>query len=154
MRGADLIPKPAYGRLPIAVTGNSRRSVDWIAANADAWIMYPRGPEPQAQVVQSWRQAVRRHGGVDFKPFAQSLYIDLSEDPHAAARPIHLGFHLGRDALVDFLGYLQKLGVNHVILNLKYGRRPAAEVLEELSREVVSHFPAHDARPLEAVAAR
>jgi len=62
---------------------------------------------------------------VDFKPFAQSLYIDLSEDPHAAARPTHLGFHLGRDALVDFLGYLQKLGVNHVILNLKYGRRPA-----------------------------
>jgi luciferase-type oxidoreductase len=154
LRGADLIPKPLYGRIPIGVTGNSRQSVEWIAANADAWIMYPRSPHLQEQIVRSWRAAVRDQASVDFKPFAQSLYIDLTADPNAAAQPIHLGFRIGRNALIEFLRYLQELGVNHVIFNLKYGRRPAAEVLDELVREVVPHFPAHAARASEAMAAR
>jgi hypothetical protein len=33
------------------------------------------------------------------------------------------------------------MGVNHVVFNLKYGRRPAAEVLEELGQEILPHFP-------------
>jgi hypothetical protein len=37
---------------------------------------------------------------------------------------------------------LKILGVNHVIINLKYGQRPAEEVIEELGEEVLPHFPA------------
>lgn len=143
MSGADLIPKPSHGRIPIAVTGNSQQSVDWIAANSDAWIMYPRTPVVQAKVVQSWKEAVARNGKRATKPFAQSLYIDLTEDPNAPPQPIHLGFRLGRAALIDLLRTLEEIGVNHVAFNLKYGKRPAAEVVDELCREVLPHFPAN-----------
>ncbi len=143
LHGADLLPKPRYGHIPVAVTGSSRQSIEWIAANADAWVMYPRNPQLQAQVIDGWRKAVQQFAGVEFKPFAQSLYIDLTEDPGAQPRPIHLGFRLGRDALVEVLELLRRIGVNHVALNLKYGRRPAAEVVDELGREVVPRFAAH-----------
>jgi hypothetical protein len=36
------------------------------------------------------------------------------------------------------------VGVNHVILNLKYGRRSAGEVLEEIGQEIL---PALGRRP-------
>jgi len=141
VQGVDLLPKPSHGRIPIGVTGSSRQSLDWIAANSDAWIMYPRDLGTQQRVVQEWRETVER-AGVEFKPFAQSLYIDLVEDSYAQPRPIHLGFRCGRAWLVEFLGALRDVGVNHVVLNLKYGSRPAAEVLDELSEEVVPQFPA------------
>lgn len=44
----------------------------------------------------------------------------------------HLGFKLGRYHLRVLLESLEEIGVDHVILNLKYGKRPAAEVIEEL----------------------
>lgn len=141
MQGVDLLPKPSHGRIPIGVTGSSRQSLDWIAAESDAWIMYPRDLATQQRVVQEWRETVER-AGVEFKPFAQSLYIDLVEDPYAPPRPIHLGYRCGHRWLVEFVGALRDIGVNHVVLNLKYGSRPAAEVLDELSQEVVPHFPA------------
>jgi hypothetical protein len=72
-----------------------------------------------------------------FKPFVQSLYVDLADQPSEPARPIHLGFRAGRDFLLAFLNELARAGVNHVILNLKYGRRAAVEVLEEIGREVI-----------------
>jgi len=137
----DLIPKPVEGRLPLLVTGNSQQSVEWIAANADGWVMYPRPLILQRQVIQSWRLAVEGQGDGKFKPFAQSLYIDLVEDEDASPVPIHLGYRLGRKALLELLQALKGAGVNHVIFNLKYGRRPAAEVLEELGQEIVPHFP-------------
>jgi luciferase-type oxidoreductase len=148
LQGADLLPKPRYGRIPVGVTGHSQQSVDWIAANADAWIMYPRPPEQQAQVVAAWRAAIERQAAGSFKPFAQSLYIDLAESPNTPPRPIHLGYRLGRDALLELLGTLTDIGVHHVIFNLKYGRRPAGEVVDQLVREVVPAFPS--ARPVHA----
>jgi luciferase-type oxidoreductase len=154
LQGADLIPKPRYGRLPIAVVGSSRQSVEWIAANADAWVMYPRGPELQDRVVRSWQAAVREHAPIDFKPFAQSLFIDLADDPDARPSPIHLGYRLGRNVLVDVLERLRGLGVNHVIFNLKYSRRPAPEVVDELARHVVPQFPALGALSGEVAGAR
>lgn len=39
--------------------------------------------------------------------------------------------------MLAFLNELAGVGVNHVILNLKYGRRDAGEVLEEIGREVL-----------------
>jgi len=137
LEGADVLPKPLCDRIPLLVTGHSRQSLEWIAEHADGWLYYPRHPQMQTQLIQDWRRLVNQFTPGVFKPFAQSLYIDLSDDPKAAATPIHLGYRLGRDRLLDLLHHLQQIGVNHVGLNLKYGRRPAAEVLEEIGQEVL-----------------
>lgn len=79
-----------------------------------------------------------------FKPFAQSLQIDLSEDPHERASPINFGFRVGREALIEHLGDLQGIGVNHVLLGLGASNRPFREVLDELAEYVVPRFPALD----------
>jgi len=52
------------------------------------------------------------------------------------------GFSLGRNKLIELLGSLHSIGVNHVIIGLKAGRRPASDVLEELGEHVVPRFPA------------
>jgi luciferase-type oxidoreductase len=132
----DLVPKPV-ARLPILVTGSSRQSLDWIALNADGWITYPRPLEKQAELGTRWREAVSAAAPGVFKPFAQSLYVDLSADPHDPPKPIHLGFRGGRNVLLGLLKELRLVGIHHVILNLKYGTRNAGQVLEEIGREVL-----------------
>jgi len=136
MGTADLVPKPV-ARLPILITGSSRQSFEWIAAHADGWITYPRDLARQTELVAKWRGAVKMVSPGVFKPFVQSLYVDLADVPAEPPRPIHLGFRAGRNFLLDFLDELAGAGVNHVILNLKYGRRAASEVLEEIGREVL-----------------
>lgn len=142
LHGADLVPKPTAGGIPLLVTGNSRQSLAWIAAHADGWITYPRPIEAQSRVIEGWRAAAAGAQPGAFLPFAQSLYIDLTRDPSAHPEPIHLGWRLGRHALVALLAALQRAGAHHVALNLKYGRRPAAEVIDELIAHVVPAFPA------------
>lgn len=142
--GADLVPKPVARNIPMLVTGSSQQSLDWIAKNADGWVMYPRGPREQAEKVRAWREAVARAGG-GFKPFAQSLYIDLTANPNEMPIPIHLGFRLGREPLRDLIGILASAGVNHIVLNLKYGKRPAGEVLREIGEYILPDFPTHKA---------
>jgi luciferase-type oxidoreductase len=129
------------GILPLLVTGSSRQSMEWIAAHSDGWVTYPRPLAMQSNVIAMWKRLVKDHAPNQFKPFVQSLYIDLVEDPHTAPKPIHLGFRLGRNALLDLLKDLEANGANHVIFNLKYGSRPANEVLEELGVEVLPWFP-------------
>jgi luciferase-type oxidoreductase len=138
--GLDPIPKPALGGVPIAVAGYAQQDLRWIAGHADAWITYPGPLARQAEVAARWRAAVDA-AGVDHEArLAQSLYIDLASDPRRLPRPIHLGWSLGREPLIELLTGLGDLGMNHVVLNLKYGRRPAPEVLEELGAEVLPHF--------------
>lgn len=138
LSGGDTLPKPALRDIPVLVTGNSRQSVAWIAEHSDGWLYYPQNADKQAETIRQWRSM--RHS---FKPFSQSLYIDLSEDPDAPPTPAFLGFRSGRRFLIDYLGALSEIGVNHVGFNLKYGVRPAAEVVQELGEYVVPHFPAH-----------
>lgn len=133
---ADLVPKP-LGRLPMLVTGNSGQPLPWIAEHADGWITYPRSLERQAEAAARWHDDVRATAPEAFKPFVQSLYVDLADDPHLPPTPIHLGFRAGRHFLLRFLESLRLVGVNHVILNFKYGSRPASEVLEEIGTEVI-----------------
>lgn len=137
MSGGDLIPKPQCADIPMLVTGHSSQSIEWIAENGDGWLYYPRNLQFQAELIKNWRAKTDR-----FKPFGQSLYVDLTEDPDHPPLPIHLGFRIGRNPLIAFLHSLKTAGVNHVIINLKYGHRPVDEVLEELGEEVVPHFPA------------
>lgn len=139
---ADLVPKPV-GRLPILVTGSSRQTLEWIAEHADGWITYPRSLERQAELVAHWRAAVAAATPGGFKPFAQSLYVDLTDDPDHAPEPIHLGLRGGRNVVLRFLDGLRTAGVNHVMLNFKYGQRDAGEVLEEIGQEVLPQLEAN-----------
>jgi luciferase-type oxidoreductase len=147
---ADVVPK-SVSRLPILITGSSRQSFEWIAAHADGWITYPREFARQSELVAKWRAAVDVVSLGVFKPFVQSLYVDLADDPAESPRPIYLGFRAGRDFMIGFLNELAGAGVNHVILNLKYGRRAAGDVLEEIDREVIPRLAERrGTTPLEA----
>ncbi len=139
----DLLPKPTSKKLPLFVTGYSRQTIEWIAENSDGWLMYPRDTLLQQQIVTNWKNVVRRTGN-DFKPFAQSLYIDLTKDPDTNPDRIHLGYRLGRNNLIKYLNDLKDIGVNHVFFNLKYSKRPSDDVLEELGKYVIPHFPPLD----------
>lgn len=133
---ADLVPKPVGG-LPILVTGTSRQTMEWIAASADGWITYPRPLQQQFEIAARWRATVATIAPDVFKPITQSLYIDLTKDPDHPPQSIHLGFRGGRNVLFAFLDALRRGGMNHVILNFKYGARDAGSVLEEIGREVL-----------------
>jgi luciferase-type oxidoreductase len=133
---ADLVPKP-IGKLPMLVTGHSGQKLDWIAEHSDGWITYPRGVQRQAEVVAHWRATVDAVAPGAFKPFVQSFYVDLAEDPDAPPVPIHLGYRGGRHIIFRVLDTLRAIGVNHVILNFKYGSRNAADVLEEIGQEIL-----------------
>ncbi|UWR24590.1 LLM class oxidoreductase [Sulfitobacter sp. S190] len=133
---SDLLPKPAQPELPLLVVGGAQQDLGWIAQHSRAWVMYPRPITEQKQVVHAWQTALRKADGVE-KPFAQSLYIDLSEDPNSPPTSIHLGFRSGRNYLLGHLNELRSIGVSHVLLNLKYGERPAADVVEELGAFVI-----------------
>jgi luciferase-type oxidoreductase len=135
----DLLPKPCGARLPMLVTGFSGQNLEWIAGNSDGWIYYPRNVRQQEMITGQWRKTLQATNSAD-KPFAQSFYIDLAEDKDASPIPIHLGYRLGRKALLEILYDLYSIGVNHVVFNLKYGSRPAAEVLEEIGEFILPHF--------------
>jgi luciferase-type oxidoreductase len=136
----DLLPKPTSRKLSLFVTGNSRQTIDWIAENSDGWLMYPREVLLQQRAITNWNNAVKKTGS-SFKPFAESLYIDLTKDPDANFERIHLGYRLGRNKLFKHLMDLKEIGVNHVLFNLKYSKRPADEVLEELGKFIIPYFP-------------
>jgi luciferase-type oxidoreductase len=139
----DLVPKPfgGAGALPLMAVGSARQSVQWLAGHADAWVTYPRDAAQQADRIAMWRLGLEQRAGGAWKPFAQSLFIDLADRPDTAPEPIFLGYRLGRAPLVEHLERLQGLGVNHVFFNLRHSRRPAAEVMEELAADVLPRFP-------------
>ena len=137
---ADLVPKPSTP-LALLVTGHSGQRLEWIAEHADGWITYPRSLERQAEVAAHWRAAVDVATPGVFKPFVQSLYLDLTDRPDEKATPIHLGFRGGRNIVRRFLEALRSAGINHVILNFKYGTRDAAEVLDEIGEEILPQLP-------------
>ncbi|MBA2592274.1 MAG: LLM class oxidoreductase [Gammaproteobacteria bacterium] len=138
---ADLVSKPT-GRLPVLVTGNSRQSLEWIAEHSDGWIAYPRPLAQQSELAARWHAAVAAAAPGVFKPFAQSFYVDLTDDPNQPPESIHLGLRGGRNVVFRFLNGLRTAGVHHVILNFKYGARDAAEVLEEIGQEIVPQLEA------------
>lgn len=62
--------------------------MEWIAANSHGWITYPRRVDLQQRFVEGWQDAVHTACGPDvFKPFSQSLFIDLLDDPVAPPQP-------------------------------------------------------------------
>lgn len=139
LQGADLIPKP-NGKLPMLITGGSSQPMDWIAENSDGWITYPRPMEEQPDTIAYWKDLCEKHAPDVFKPFAQSFYVDLADNPDEQPTRIHLGYRVGRKGLVRMFEVLRSAGCNHIVMNLKYGRRPAFEVIEELGEFVLPEF--------------
>ena len=156
LEGAEFLPQPVAGSIPLMVTGSSGQSLPWIAEHADGWLTYPgathtpRGPQHLAEKIRAWRDLIP--GGA-FRPHMTNEWIDLVDDPGHPPTPLHGGYVLrtGRKGLVALLEQWQAAGVNHAALGIQWTQRPPAEVLEELAQEVLPHFPSHEGLP--AVAA-
>ncbi|WP_420333430.1 LLM class oxidoreductase [Roseibium sp.] len=137
--GMDMLPKPVAGKVPMLITGGSQQAPDWIAANGDGWMTYPRNMQAQQQVIGDYRQNTRALEAFD-KPVMQPLYIDLAAKADADPQPIHLGFRLGVNHLRTYLKTLESIGVNHVALNLRFNQADIETTLKRLSDEIVADF--------------
>ncbi|WP_297845834.1 LLM class oxidoreductase [Pseudomonas sp.] len=137
--GLDLVPKPVAKRFPFIATGRAGQTLDWLAANVDAWIWHGFDPQGMTDVIPLWREAYAEHG---FKPYGYGCWFDLDTNPDA---PIERGQVLrgGRHAIIELLQAQQEAGVSHVVLNLKPTRRAPEDIFEELGRHVLPLFPAH-----------
>lgn len=137
----DLLPKATRRYLPILAIGSAQQTLQWIARNLDGWVTYFRPLETQRPRIDMWRSAVDTQAAGAFRPFATSMFIDLTDDPDTAPSPIFLGYRLGRNRLIDELDALARHGANHVAFNLRHSTRPAREVLQELAEFVLPLFP-------------
>ena len=140
--GLDVLPKPLAGRLPLMITGGSQQSDDWLAAHGDGWMTYPREPEIQAGLIAQYRERSQDQG-LPARPVMEPLYIDLAEHADAAPQKIHLGYRLGVHRLREYLRERQRIGVNHVALNLRFNRAGTEPSLQQLADHVLPDFPVH-----------
>ncbi|MNM49379.1 Alkanal monooxygenase alpha chain [compost metagenome] len=154
LNAAQLLPKPAAGKIPLLVTGSSRQSMQWLGEHADGWLTYPQstqtiiGPRQLADKIRTWRNHIPDQG---FRPHVTNEWIDLDENPNCPRTALHGGYVLktGRKGLIELLGEWRAAGVNHAALGIHLARRPAQDIIQELGEEVLPLFPAHDGpRPL------
>ncbi|WP_298835806.1 LLM class oxidoreductase [uncultured Roseobacter sp.] len=135
----DMLPKPVSGRIPMFITGGAQQSSEWGAEHGDGWITYPRRLEQQEQIVADYRARVKNFCDTD-KPVIQSLYVDVMENSRMPARPIALGYAAGTGFLRDHLKSLEAIGVNHVMLNLRYNNAGIEPTLERIASEILPDF--------------
>jgi len=135
MWGGDIVPKPLAVRPPVLTVGSCLQSMEWHREHADAHLTYHRPLPTQQKYLAEWRDAVD-------KPFGMNIALDLHPDLDAEPGPIKFGWSVGARPLVRILHELEAMGVDHCILGLKRGTRPADEVLEELIEHVVPDFAA------------
>ena len=132
-------PAPAE-RIPLLAVGTARQSLQWIAAHADGWATYHREEARQQGRIALWRRVLEERAGGAWKPFVQSLQLELLADPDAPAVPLELGLRAGRRALLGYFERMAALGVAHMLVNLQ-GPRPVDAQIEELGREIVPRLP-------------
>lgn len=135
----DPLPKATTHKIPVLITGFSRQSIEWNAEHGDGWMNYPRNIHQQQSTIAQWRYWVDKKHDFD-KPYAQPLYVDLHAQDDFQPQPIHLGFRLGIKYLIEYLHHLQEIGVNHIMLNLRFSSREIEKVLEELAGKLLPHF--------------
>lgn len=141
-----LLPSPVVGRIPLIMTGSCRQTERWLAEHGDGWLIYPgptstpEGPQLLSRKVRHWRQLIPDGA---FKPVITNEWIDLTEDPLHPPTALRGGFILqtGRTGLIELLHRWQEAGLNHGALGVQHGARPAADVVAELTDEVLPHFP-------------
>lgn len=136
----DILPTPFKDKLPLIVTGHSRQTLDWIARNCDGWMSYPRPLVQQERLIKDWRAKIPTKQGP--KPFMQALYVDLVASRTASPTPLHLGYCTGVKWLIDHLKDLERIGVNHVAINLRWNKADIEETMVKLAEEVLPEF--HD----------
>ena len=140
LRGAlDLIPKPVGPGFPTIAIGRSGQTLDWLAANMDAWIWHGVDARRMADILPKWREAT---AGQPFKPYGYATWFDLAEDPDLPIQPGRI-LRAGRNALIALWREQEDAGVCHVVLNLKPTRRAVNEILDELAEYILPQFPAH-----------
>jgi len=139
MGDVDVLPKAKGSKLAMLVTGHSTQSIEWNAINGDGWMNYPRSIEHQKMNIENWRSIVSNNFEYS-KPFMQPLYVDLQKDQEFRPQGIHLGFRIGSKHLIEYLLMLEKIGVNHVALNLRFNSLGTENTLELLAKEVLPHF--------------
>lgn len=138
LKGAlDLIPKPVGPGFPAVAIGRSGQTLEWIAANMDAWIWHGTDARRMADVLPTWRTVT---AGLPFKPYGYATWFDLAEDPHAPIQPGRV-LRGGRNALIALWREQEHAGVCHVVLNMKQTRRPVTDILDELAEYILPQFP-------------
>ncbi|MEI7308542.1 LLM class oxidoreductase [Pectobacterium carotovorum] len=153
INGAEFLPKPVTGAIPLIVTSSSGQSLTWIADHADGWLTYPeathnnQGPQRLAEKIRAWRDLIPDGG---FRPHMTNEWLDLVDDPDHPRIPLRGGYVLrtGRKGLIALLEEWQQAGVNHAALGIQFSERPAAEVIQELAEDVLPHFPSHEESPV------
>ncbi|MEM5564720.1 LLM class oxidoreductase [Psychroserpens sp. AS72] len=135
----DMLPKPTAHKIPLLMTGSSRQSLKWNATNADGWMNYPRDLYSQNNTIRQYRELIAATQEFD-KPFMQPMYIDLHENDNFKPEPIHLGFRLGINYLIDYTEKLRSIGVNHLALNLRFNTRNIDATLERIAEKVLPEF--------------
>ena len=135
----DILPKAKGHKIPMLITGNSRQSVQWIAEHGDGWMYYPRNLYMQEHNIKDWRTSIPESQGFN-KPFMQPLYVDLHQQDDFKPQPIHLGFRIGANYLVEYFQQLKTIGVNHVAINLRFSSENIEDTLEELASKVLPYF--------------
>jgi len=108
------------------MTGYSRQSLEWNVENADGWMNYPRHLMQQQYTITQWRNLVIKTQEYD-KPFMQPLYVILEKNDDFKPVPIQLGFRIG-------------IGVNHLVVNMRFNSWDMEETLEYLAGKVLPHF--------------
>lgn len=137
--GMDMLPKPSGSRLPLLITGGAQQDRDWVAANGDGWMTYPRNVASQASLIADYR-ARTSAAGLREKPVMQPLYIDYLAEADASPRPLHLGFQSGAKHLRAYLKDLEAVGVNHVALNLRFNQDDVETTMKRLADEILPDF--------------
>lgn len=130
----ELAPKPLQAQLPLIIVGRALQSLEWIAANGDAWFCYADSIERLTVLGKSWRQ-VQGECGCSGKPLLMPLRLILDSDRNAKLTAIPMGVRTGMGEFKRYLGHLYEAGIAHVALNLRLSTRPVEQVLEEIGRE-------------------
>jgi len=138
--GIDMLPKPTAKKVPMLITGASQQAPTWVNSNGNGWITYPREPKLQQKLINNWRENAKNSGAKYDKPVSQSLYLDLVDDTTTKPQPIHLGYKTSTDYLLKHLKDLEKAGVNHVALNLRFNNKNIEDTLRLLAQKILPEF--------------
>lgn len=134
---ASLQSLPKHRQIPMFATGYAKQNIDWIKQHMDGWLFYPQAFQEQKKLLDQW------HDNDEFKPFIHPLVIDLSNNPNELVSPIKGGYRLGSNTLLNIFKAYERIGTNHIILNLKSSDRTYKSMLQEIGEKIIPYFPPH-----------
>ncbi|MCJ2187669.1 TIGR03571 family LLM class oxidoreductase [Novosphingobium beihaiensis] len=140
--GYSVLPKPPFGRTPTIAIGRAAQDTGWIAANMGGMIVPCPPAAAMDQTVSEWRAAVAEGtDGEVFKPFGIAGFLHLSQDRDHPFQRVRAGFRTGSRSLARFMAEAREAGVNHIALNPRFTDRPMDDVLADIERDILPHFP-------------